>query len=84
MMPSQKVTNLNLKRGIGKNKKILYECMSIATVEKTIQKVFGPSQVLNLKWTFQDILLCSDSLRLKIPSTSHVEMCGCVSLHIYV
>jgi hypothetical protein len=44
-----KYTELSLKGPITVGKKILYECMVAETLEKVIQKLTGPTQVINLK-----------------------------------
>jgi hypothetical protein len=39
----------NLEQGVTVGKKILYECMSDASLEEVIHKLTGPAQVVNLK-----------------------------------
>jgi hypothetical protein len=44
-----KHTELSLEQGVTVGRKILYECMSTDSLEEVIQKLTGPTQVVDLK-----------------------------------
>jgi hypothetical protein len=44
-----KHTELSLDQSVTAGKKILYECMSDDSLEEVIQKLIGPTQVVDLK-----------------------------------
>jgi hypothetical protein len=43
-----KYTSLNLDRPVTARRKILYECVAAETLEEVIQKLTGPTQVVDL------------------------------------
>ena len=50
---------LSLEQGITTRRKILYKCMSTDSLEKVIQKLTGPTQVIDLKEAIPQYIIVS-------------------------